>query len=431
MDFYYANMTEKKRIAVIGAGIVGICQALYLQRAGYQVCLIDRKGIAEECSKGNAGHFATEQVFPLADPSLLSELPKILLDPAGPFRVQPNYFLQAMPWLLRFLLNMKPRRVRANTDAIKALNQRAIAAYQPLIEDSGLSSLLSLNGSLLVFEQPINEKSVRLYQSFLAELVGVELLDRDQTLALEPNLSSAVQSSLFFTEVGHSVNPERLCKALADHFLVKGGEYLQAEVKGLDDLGHGVRLTTDKQSDGEGVQPELFDRVVIATGAWSKSLLKPLGYSAPLDTERGYHLMVPIDNLLQRPVASAERKFIITPMESGLRLAGTVEFAGLKAKPNYRRAEMLLPQAQALLQPQLLSPQQSVKDLDRWMGFRPSLPDSLPVMGRAKNHPGIFFNFGHQHLGLTWAAICAEQMSQYISSETTDIDLSAYSIDRF
>lgn len=424
-------MTEKKRIAVIGAGVVGICQALYLQRAGYQVCLIDRKGIAEECSKGNAGHFATEQVFPLADPSLLFELPKILLDPDGPFRIQPNYFLKAMPWLLRFLLNMKPSRVRANTDAIKILNQRAIAAYRPLIADAGLNSLLSLDGSLLVFERAINERTVRLYQSFLAELVGVELLDRDQTLGLEPNLSDAVQSSLFFTDVGHSINPGRLCKALTSHFLLRGGEFLQAEVKGLSDQGHGVRVTTDKTVNDGTMQPELFDRVVIATGAWSKRLLKPLGYSAPLDTERGYHLMVPVDNLLQRPVASAERKFIITPMESGLRLAGTVEFAGLNAKPNYRRAEMLLPQAQALLQPQLLPPQHSVQDLDRWMGFRPSFPDSLPVMGRAKNHPGIFFNFGHQHLGLTWAAVCAEQMSKYISSETTDIDLSAYSIDRF
>lgn len=436
----------KESVVIVGAGIIGICSAIELQRKGLQVTLLDPNGLGTQASSGNAGHFASEQVFPLADPSLLPQLPKILLDSKGPFRVRPAYFMRALPWFLRFLLNMLPARAKKNSRLIRQLNERAISSYQELLAHCSLSERLQLSGSLLIFETTSAEKIRKLHQSFVDEGVAVELLDRAAALQLEPNLADTVTSCLFFTEVGHTSNPAGLCTDLASHFLENGGQFYQVAVEEIIEQEQSVQLKVKEPIDG--CQLVSFDRVMLCAGAWSKRFANQLGYKVPLDTERGYHLMVPKQNLLQRPVASAERKFIMTPMSEGLRLAGTVEFAGLDAEPDYSRAEMLLPHAKALLSSSAFNKpdngirgdvikgdnveEGSVKsDKAVWMGCRPSLPDSLPVMGPAPNHQRVYFNFGHQHLGLTWGAVVAKLMAQSLTGEKADIDLQPYSIARF
>jgi len=334
---------------------------------------------------------------------------------------------------------MLPRRLRRNTDAIKPLNLAAIPAYQELLAELDCEDQLILQGSLLTFETTNDEKIKAQVESLRAESISVEWLDREKCLQLEPNLSDKVKSCLFFPEVGHTASPLRLCETLGQRFLSNGGRLIQAKAIEISESSSSVCIELDSssyvgteldRSSGNNIKLN-YDKVVIAAGAWSKPLVKNLGYKVPLDTERGYHLMLPVEQCLSRPVASAERKFIMTPMQGGLRLAGTVEFAGLKAKPDYSRATMLLPHAKALLNNDSLASLGQGETLETWMGYRPSLPDSLPVMGAAPNHSRIYFNFGHQHLGLTWGAISGRLIAQLIDGQNPSIDMRPYSIARF
>lgn len=420
-----------EKVGILGAGIVGICSAIELQRRGFQVTLLDPKGLGTQASSGNAGHFASEQVFPLADPSLLPQLPKMLLDPKGPFRVRPAYFLRALPWFFRFLWNMLPSRSRHNSRLIRQLNERAIPSYQELLAHCDLGEELHLSGSLLSFESTPESEIKQQQAAFLAEGVAVEFLSREEALRLEPALSESVTACLHFTEVGHNSDPAALCRRLADHFLDNGGAFKALAAGDITEFETSVKVQTFDPANEDARKDFAFDKILICSGAWSKPFAKQLGYKVPLDTERGYHLMVPGNNILSRPVASAERKFIMTPMSGGLRLAGTVEFAGLEAAPDYSRADMLLPHAKALLNEEALQQFELQEHSERWMGCRPSLPDSVPVMGQAPDHRRVYFNFGHQHLGLTWGAIAAKLLAQDMAGEASDIELLPYSIARF
>lgn len=411
----------KQQVAIIGAGIIGLCCGLQLQKRGYEVTIIDKQGVAQGASKGNAGHFATEQVFPLADPSLLPQVPKMLIDPLGPFRIRLSYLFKAIPWFSRFLLNMLPKRFNANKEAIKQLNVASIAAYQEMLADLQLTDLLILNGSLLVSEVVNNPALQRAERAFKKEGVNVEFLSQKQLQQLEPDLSNNVKCALRFKDVGHTIEPEQFCQRLFDAFQHRGGNFIKSNIS---QIKHGSASVTVNLGDLDVD----FNKLIIACGAWSKPLANQLGYRVPLDTERGYHLMLPGFNQLKVPVASFERKFIMTPMTPGLRLAGTVEFAGLDAPANEQRAKALLPHASELLKEQLPKDNNS---LPSWMGFRPSLPDSLPVLGQAPNHQNIYFAFGHQHLGLTQGAISGKLLAQQIAGEPTTINLSAYNISRF
>ncbi|GAA6151207.1 NAD(P)/FAD-dependent oxidoreductase [Pseudoteredinibacter isoporae] len=420
-----------KKVGILGAGIIGICSAIELQRRGFQVTLLDPKGLGTQASSGNAGHFASEQVFPLADPALLPQLPKILLDPKGPFRVRPAYFLRALPWFLRFLWNMLPSRARHNSHLIRQLNERAIPCYQELLGVCGLKGELQLSGSLLTFEKTAEADIKKQLAAFQAEGVAVEYLTRAEALHLEPALGDSVSACLYFSDVGHCHDPATLCRKLADYFLEQGGTFHTVSAEKITEFQTSVKVSVVSAEDEQVHKDLFFGKILISSGAWSKPFARQLGYRVPLDTERGYHLMVPEHRILSRPVASAERKFIMTPMSGGLRLAGTVEFAGLDAAPDYSRADMLLPHAKALLNNEALEKFRVQDHHERWMGCRPSLPDSVPVMGKAPNHKRIYFNFGHQHLGLTWGAVAGKLLAQDISGESSDIELQPYSIARF
>ncbi|MCI2282955.1 FAD-binding oxidoreductase [Colwellia sp. MSW7] len=423
-----------QKIAVIGAGIVGVNCALALQLLGYKVTLIDREAVGAGCSKGNAGHFATEQVFPLAEPSLLTQLPKMLLDPLGPVALSPKHFIKAIPWFIKFFNNMAPKKRAHNSTALKNLNKNAIDYYKPLLAAANAQHLLVSNGSLLVFEHTPYKEVLAIHQHYLQAGIAVDLLDQRQALALEPNLHSKIRYALYFTEVGHTGDPLAICQVLADYAKNLGMEYKQLAIEHITASITGV-VINGVMANGSN-ETAYFDRCVVATGAYSKKLLKGLGYHLPIEAERGYSLSVQLSEdepaLLSRPVASAERKFIITPMDNILRLSGTVEYAGLAAKANNKRADMLLKNAEFVLKKlpeQALSNNES--DRQRWMGCRPSLPDSLPVICQAPQHSNIYFALGHQHLGLTQGAITGKLISQLVSGQKTDIDISPYNIERF
>ncbi|BAJ01683.1 NAD(P)/FAD-dependent oxidoreductase [Shewanella violacea] len=420
------NSLVTRTVTIVGAGIIGLATGIELQRAGHKVRILDKEGIAAGASKGNAGHFASEQVFPLADPGMLPKLPGMLLDPLGPFRIQPAYFFKALPWFMRFIVNMLPGKRAHNGQAIKRLNQASIAALVELTDFCDCSDLVTLNGSLLVFEGTPLDEVTKEYHHYADAGVHVRLLSGEEVRQLEPSLSSNISHGLYFTHVGHTQDPYRLCKAFADKFIALGGEIITDELVAIDcspmnEVNVSIRLSSGEQ--------HWVDKLVIASGAWSKPFAKQLGHNVPLETERGYHLMMPQKSSLSRPVASYNRKFIITPMLDGTRLAGTVEFGGLKAPLVEARADCLFPHGKALL-PELFA-DATATDGERWMGFRPSMPDSLPVLGRSDKHKNVFFSFGHQHMGLTWSAITAKLVSQEMAGKQTEIDLSDYRIDRF
>lgn len=422
--------SSTKTIAVIGAGIVGVNCAAELQSLGFQVTLLDKEGIGEGCSKGNAGHFATEQVFPLAEANLLWQLPKLLLDPLGPVRLSPKYLPKAIPWFIKFIANMSKSKRAKNSIALKSLNKNAIAYYQQLFEQANCQHLLTTKGSLLVFEDTPKSQIDKQYHRYANAGIAVELLNREQVLKLEPNLSEKIQYGLFFTSVAHTIDPFEVCHAIADFAKSKGALFQKLTVKNIQQEQDHVVVSDD-------LIELSFDQVVVATGAWSKSVLQPLGYKLPLEVERGYSLNLTkptsADSTpeLNRPVASAERRFIMTPMAHGLRLSGTVEFAGLHQKANMQRADMLYQHATKMLSTVASFDAKNANDNQRWLGFRPSLPDSLPVICQAPQHNKIYFALGHQHLGLTLGAITGKLIGQIVTGKPTDIDVSPFSIGRF
>jgi D-amino-acid dehydrogenase len=391
--------------------------------------LIDKIGIGAGCSKANAGHFATEQVFPLADPSLLKQLPKMLFDPLGPIAMSATHVIKAIPWFLQFFNHMRYANRTKNSAALKALNKKAIEYYKPLLKAANAQHLLVSNGSLLVFEKTPYKDIVVMHRHYQEAGINVELLNKDQVLTLEPNLNDDITYALYFTEVAHTEDPFAICVMLADYAISLGLTCLWQAVENIDKTALGIVIKTTNEN-------LYFDQCVVATGAYSKNLLSDLGYHLPIEAERGYSLSVSLAKnevpLLSRPVASAERKFIITPMNRVLRLSGTVEYASLHAKANPKRADMLIESASNILQklPKYIDDIDEQK-VERWMGCRPSLPDSLPVICKAPQHKNIFFAIGHQHLGLTQGAITGALIEQLVSGKPTDIDITPYCISRF
>ncbi len=433
-------MKKKQHIAIVGAGIIGINCAVQLQAKGFQVTLLDKVGIGEGCSKANAAHFAIEQVFPLAEAALLWQLPKMLFDPLGPLRLSPAYFFKALPWFIKFLANITAKKRTKNIHALQQLNTLAIDSYRSLFKQANCEHLLIQQGNLLVFETASLKEITRQYWHYKKAGVAVKQLTREETLALEPELCSTIQGALYFIETGHTPSPSQINQTLAQHAMSLGATFSLFDVKKIHHHNNHVVLCNNEKE-------LIFDKVLIATGAWSKSLLESLGYSLPLEAERGYSLTLNWQNNhlspegsalhlhLQRPVAFAERKFIITPLvtplNNAIRLAGTVEFSGLHEEPHWQRADILLQQAQHLLTHLSKSEKMPALDKTYWSGYRPSLPDSLPVLGFAPNHQHIVLALGHQHLGLTQGAITGKLIAQLLSNEPTDIDLTPFSLGRF
>ncbi|PKM20594.1 MAG: amino acid dehydrogenase [Gammaproteobacteria bacterium HGW-Gammaproteobacteria-15] len=416
-----------QQVCIIGGGIVGLSNALFLQQAGFDVLLLDANGIGQGCSAGNAGHFATEQVFPLAQPALLTQLPAMLLNPLGPLRIRAGYLLQALPWFARFVANMRKSKRDAHQRALSGLNHASLASWQKLLHSCQLSQQIQYNGALLVTENRNVSALQQQYQAYRAAGIDVRWCNQQQLQQLEPALAVKLAAALDFTEVAHSSDPLLLCQQLYQQFCQLGGRYLQTEVRQLIPGPQRQRLICADQEI-------ICQQLIIAAGAHSAQLTRQLGWRVPLEAERGYHLMLaPV--ALSRPVSSLERKCIMTPMQQGLRLAGTAEFAGLHAKADYQRATVLQQHADQLLRQRTaaITPSDGSKVDTKavWAGNRPSLPDSLPVLGPCPRHSGIYYNFGHQHLGLTQAAFSAELLTSCLLKQAPALDLTPFRINRF
>ncbi|MBM9485579.1 FAD-binding oxidoreductase [Pseudomonas sp. ICBG1301] len=411
-------------IAVVGAGIIGVACALQLARQGHRVVVVDPQDPGMGASYGNAGHLATEQVFPIADSSILKRLPAMLMDPMGPLRLDWKYLPRALPWFARLLLNLRPARYRQTVAGIRALNEASLGAWQRLLQSIEQAQLLRADGSLLVYERAESQAAIEaLRERMQQQNVAVAVWSGDAVRQAAPQLSDSIQGALFFPGTGHFLDPFHVVGELVKAAKAQGVQFLKQRVVDGRVEADGVSLMTD-----QGVLTAR--QVLIACGAHSARLTTALtGKKVPLDTERGYHLMLPHEqDRLPFAVTSFERKFIMTPMLGGLRLAGTVEFAGLLRPPNMQRAWQLHRLSQGLFRQDL-----STQGATPWMGFRPSLPDSLPIIDRVADGK-VLLAFGHQHLGLTQAAVTAEMVVQLLKPEPLNPGLpaqGAYRLERF
>ena len=413
--------TERRSVVVLGAGIIGTCVALNLQEYGWRVTLLDPKAPGEGASKGNAGIIAVSHVTPIATPGILRQVPSMLLRRQAPLSIRWRYLPRLTPWLYEFLQASRPSRLPAICDALASLMSGAYEAYPPLLDRCDGHDLIRRQGWLMVYE------SDALFARAQGELelrrehgVRFDFLSTADIRQLAPAVSRHVRHGVFFPDCGHTTNPHRLVTTLARAVQDRGGSIVRGKARdfAFDD----GRVRAVISTSGEIVA----DEVVVACGAWSKPLAAKLGSHVPLDTERGYHVTFEAPEVdVSVPIVSGDHRFGVTPMENGLRAAGTVEFGGLRAPPSPHRHELLVKRTAKLL-PELRTGAQS-----RWMGFRPSMPDSLPVMGRAPACPNAYFAFGHGHIGITTGAVTGRLVAQQMLGHPTDIDLTPFRADRF
>jgi len=407
---------------VVGAGIVGVCSAVLLQRDGWTVTMVDRnEGPAEGTSFGNASVISPESVVPTASPGLLAELPRLLRDPLGPLAIRWQYMPRLTPWLLRFLAAGRPARIEEISRALAALLERALEAHQDLAASVGIAQMIQQRGWLSVAEKP------EVWASFQSKLelqrrrgVDFTIVTGPEVRQFEPSLSGIFAAGVYYPKIAHVVQNYRYTCLLAEAAQERGAVYRRGEVRGFDFGDKGV--TAVRLEDGTLD----CDAVVVAAGAWSKQLARQLGAKVPLDTERGYHLTLPEPGIdLRLPVCSLDAGFVATPLENGMRLAGTDELGGLALPPNWQRSEVLLQRAKTWFRT-LRS-----EGASRWMGFRPSFPDSLPVIDRSPKARNAVLAFGHGHLGLTMGPRTAELVRDLLADRQADIAMTPYAATRF
>lgn len=413
--------SRTKHIAVIGAGAVGVCCGLYLRRDGHAVTVIDEQEPGEGASKGNAGIIATNMCLPVATPQVLRRVPWMLLDREAALRIRWRYLPRLLPWLARFVLAARPSAVERIAHELGGLLGLALDSYTLIAEAAGAADLFRRQGWLHVYEDAAAFRAQR-HHIELQRRCGVraEPIEGAALREREPALSPGLPGGYFFPDCAHTVDPHLLVRRLAEAFVRGGGRLVRGRVDGFDLGADGVRALRASADVGA------VDTVIIAAGAWSRPLAKSAGFNVPLDTERGYHLMLPRPGIaLQGPLICGGLDFGITPMRHGIRLAGTVELAGLDAPPDPNRSLMLYRLARRIL------PRLSDEGATQWMGFRPSISDSKPVIGRGRRGGNVHLAFGHGHLGITLAAITGRLVADQVAGRPTPIDLAPFAPDRF
>lgn len=409
------------QVVVIGAGVVGLSAALAAQARGLSVMVVDREGPAAGASAGNAGAFAFTDILPLASPGILRKAPKWLLDPLGPLSVPPAYALKIAPWMYRFWRACSPKNVAHSTAAQTALMDLSKAELEPFLDATGTLPMLERRGNLQVYESDA-EFAASLDGWKAREDHGIDFrhMDAEEMADLQPGLSPRFIRGTF-TPGWYSISdPKLYTLALADRFRAAGGQIVTADVARI--VPHEDRVTC---TCADGVMRDV-DQVVVAAGAFSHRIARSLGERIPLETERGYNTTLPSDAIdLRTQVTFGGHGFVITRLSTGIRVGGAVELGGLDLPPNFRRSEAMLAKAKAFL------PGLKTTGGVQWMGFRPSLPDSLPAIGRARATPRVVYAFGHGHLGLTQSAGTARLVADLLTDRTPAIDLTPFSPQRF
>jgi len=406
------------KVGIIGAGIQGVCTALFLQKKGYQVTLFDRDQPGNSASYGNAGHFSPYASVPLNRPDVITDVPAMLLSSRGPLALKWNYIPKMIPWFIRFLLNCRKKKMMHTAKNMHQILEQALPAFDELFEEINLEGLVESKGILYVWNDK-NLKSRELEIKIREELgIKQQLVNPKEIHDLEPNLKPFYHGGVYYDYARHARDPKKILIKLFENFSSKGGKFLKLNIKDIN-------FDADKPVIRSETQRFIFDKLVIACGAFSKKLTDQLHEQIPLDTERGYHVhFKDCDRLISRPVVYANRGFGMSPMEQGLRVVGTVEFGGLNNSLSKSRIKNLILNAKDMLD-------DLPEHKDEWLGFRPSMPDFLPVIGPSKNYKNVFYSFGHHHLGWTLGAISGKIVSTMIENENTNLNLKPYSSLRF
>ena len=412
-------MDKHLKIGIVGAGIQGISNALFLQKKGFKVTIFDRdEPGGPSASYGNAGHFSPYASVPINRPDVLTDVPAMLLSSTGPLALKWNYVPKMIPWFLQFIRNCTSKKMMHTAKNMHQILDLALPAYDELFDEIELGGLVEKKGILYIWNDQ-SLKSRELEIKVRNELgVDQQEVTPKEIHDLEPNIKPIYHGGVYYQYGRHARNPKKILLKLYELFLKKGGKFLKMNIKD-------IKFNDEKPVIKAETQSFLFDKIVIACGSFSKKLTDNLDEKIPLDTERGYHVhFKDCDHLLSRPVIFQNRGFGITPMEQGLRVVGTVEFGGLDNPLTKSRVKNLINNAKYMM-----------GDLpdhaDEWLGFRPTLPDYLPVIGPSKKHKNVFYCFGHHHLGWTLGPISGKIISGMIAGENTNLDLKPYSSLRF
>jgi len=412
-------MEKKLKIGIVGAGIQGISNALFLQKKGFNVTIFDRdEPGSPAASYGNAGHFSPYASVPINRPDVLTDVPAMLLSSKGPLALKWNYVPKMIPWFLQFIRNCSTERMMHTAKNMHQILDLALPAYDELFDEIELDGLVEKNGILYIWNNQ-SLKSRELEIKIRNELgVDQQVVTPKEIHDLEPNIKPIYHGGVYYQHGRHARNPKKILLKLYSLFLKKGGKFLKLNIRDID-------FDEEKPVLKSETQTFIFDKIVIACGSFSKKLTDNLEEKIPLDTERGYHVhFKDCDHLLSRPVIFQNRGFGITPMEQGLRVVGTVEFGGLNNPSTKARINNLISNAKYMM-----------GDLpeheDEWLGFRPTLPDYLPVIGPSKKYKNVYYCFGHHHLGWTLGPISGKIISGMIAEDNTNLDLKPYSSLRF
>lgn len=414
-------MTQPSEIIVIGAGVVGISAALALAEQGHSVRVIDREGVAAGASQGNAGAFAFSDIIPLATPGIMRKAPLWLMDPTGPLSLPPRYAVQMAPWLLRFWRASRPDRYQAALAAQAAMMTLANDALDRRLQRSNMARYVREDGQLQLYD---NARSFEASQQGWDERArhGIafrHLTSAEEIAQMQPGLAPRFGHATFTPDWRSVTDPAEWTHALAEKFRAAGGRIEIGNVTGLAPSDDAPSVETE-------AGPMRADHVVLAAGAFSQRLLAPLGIRIPLETERGYNTTLPAGAFdLKMQLTFSDHGFVVSRVGDQVRVGGAVELGGLNAPPNYARARALLRRAKTFL------PSLDTSRGTEWMGFRPSMPDSLPVIGSHPRAPGVTLAFGHGHLGLTQSVGTGEVIADLVAGRTPEIDLTAFRPQRF
>ncbi len=414
------GVNSKSSVGVVGAGIQGVCVSLNLIKKGFKVTLIDRDDPGNvSASYGNAGHFSPYSSVPINRPDILTDVPSMLINSTGPLALKWNYVPKMIPWFFSFIKNCTKKNMMHTAKYMHQILDLALPAYDEIFQEVDVSGLVESKG-IIYFWTDKDLKSRELEIDIRNQLgVKQQLLTPKEIHDLEPKIKRIYHGGVLYSNARHARNPKKILLKIFDSFLKKGGTFIKKEVKTI------YFSSADKPIVTTESDSYTFDKAVLTCGAFSKKFTDKLDEKIPLDTERGYHVHFRgHDHLLSRPVIFLNKGFGITPMEQGLRVVGTVEFGGLKNPLSKKRILNLVNNAKYLF-PEL------GKHYDEWLGFRPTLPDFLPVMGPSKNHKNLFYSFGHHHLGWTLGAISGKIVSGMVAQENSNLDLLPYSSSRF
>jgi len=414
------NEDKKSSVGVIGAGIQGVCTSIFLVKKGFKVTLIDRDEPGNKsASYGNAGHFSHYAILQLNRPDILLDVPTMLFSSRGPLSLKWNHIPKMIPWIVRYIRNCNQNSMLRTAKYMHQILNLSIPTYDEILSEIDTKNLIEKKGIIYIWTNK-NIKSRELEIKIRKDF-GIEqkILSPKEIHDLEPNISQVYDGGVLYPGATHTRDPGRILLKLFELFLKKGGKFRKKDVRKINfDEKKKILVKTNEDE-------HVFNKLVIACGAYSKILTDQLNENIPLDTERGYHVHFKnMDHLINRPIIFLDKGFGLTPMDQGLRAVGTVELGGLKNPLSKKRIENIVLNAKELL-PQLGN------HCDEWMGFRPTLPDFLPVIGPSKINKNIFYAFGHHHLGWTLGPITGKIVAGLIADEKTNLDLAPYSPIRF